>query len=286
MNEIVTINSTDLTIKEYGGQRVVTLKEVDAVHQRPEGTARRNFNTNRSHLIEGTDYFTLTQPDEIRSLGFERPQGGLPEKVTLITESGYLILVKSFTDDLAWEVQRQLVNTYFRVQQATRKLPKLHTDAAVSAKRVQVMELNARTRVASQMLRLWSDAGVKPEYQALAMQGYYPGLSLPREALSGQATALLDATTIAKNLRILSKNEAPHARAVTAIIKKLGKLSADEYAMTPYSKNGHDGTAIQYTAGVERKIERWLEVNGYPVMISDGVKNYAVRYGGGKKISA
>ena len=35
---------------------------------------------------------------------------------TLITESGYLMLVKSFTDDLAWKVQRELVNTYFRVK--------------------------------------------------------------------------------------------------------------------------------------------------------------------------
>ncbi len=36
--------------------------------------------------------------------------------VTLITESGYYMLVKSFTDDLSWDVQRQLVNTYFRAQ--------------------------------------------------------------------------------------------------------------------------------------------------------------------------
>jgi len=41
---------------------------------------------------------------EIRTLGIERPQGGVLEKVTLITESGYLMLVKSFTDDLAWKV--------------------------------------------------------------------------------------------------------------------------------------------------------------------------------------
>lgn len=170
----------------------------------------------------------------------------------------------------------------YSVQQAikTGMLPKTRTDPAVSAKRVQVMELNARTHAATQMLRLWSDAGVKPEYQALAMQGYYPGLALPREALSGQVTALLDATTIAKNLGILSKSGEPHAQVVTAIIKKIGQLSADEYAMTPYSKNGHDGTAIQYTAGVERKVENWLEANGYPTTISDGVKNFSVRYGG------
>lgn len=34
--------------------------------------------------------------------------------VTLITESGYLMLVKSFTEDLAWEVQQKLVNSYFK----------------------------------------------------------------------------------------------------------------------------------------------------------------------------
>lgn len=116
-NNLISINSTDLTVKEFHGQRVVTLREVDAVHQRPEGTARKRFNDNREHFIEGTDFFTITQPSEIRTLGFERPQGGIPEKVTLITESGYLMLVKSFTDDLAWDVQRQLVNTYFRAKE-------------------------------------------------------------------------------------------------------------------------------------------------------------------------
>ena len=36
----------------------------------------------------------------------------------LITEQGYLMLVKSFTDDLAWEVQRKLVSSYFNVHQS------------------------------------------------------------------------------------------------------------------------------------------------------------------------
>ncbi len=115
MSELkITINKTELPIKEYRGQRVVTLKEIDAVHERPEGTARKRFNDNKEHFIEEVDFFQLDQPSEIRTLGIERPQGGTPQAVTLITESGYLMLVKSFTDDLAWTVQRQLVNTYFR----------------------------------------------------------------------------------------------------------------------------------------------------------------------------
>ena len=118
MNEMQTINNVALTVKEYHGARVVTFKEIDAVHGRPDGTARKRFNDNRDHFIEGEDFFVLTQPSEIRTLGIQRPQGGTPEIVTLITESGYLMLVKSFTDDLAWKVQRELVNGYFRARKS------------------------------------------------------------------------------------------------------------------------------------------------------------------------
>ena len=41
------IQGTEIQIKEYQGKRVVTLKDVDAVHQRKLGTASRNFNQNR-----------------------------------------------------------------------------------------------------------------------------------------------------------------------------------------------------------------------------------------------
>ena len=110
MTEIV-INQTAISIKEYNGKRVVTFKDIDAVHQRPEGTARRNFNANKKYFIEGEDYYKI-QPNEIRTVGITSPNGG-----TVVTESGYLMLVKSFTDDLAWTVQRELVKSYFRVQQ-------------------------------------------------------------------------------------------------------------------------------------------------------------------------
>lgn len=110
MSEL-TIGNVNVVIKEYQGQRVVTLKDIDAVHQRPDGTARRNFNTNKQHFIEGVDYFKI-QPNEIRTVGIASPNGG-----TVVTESGYLMLVKSFTDDLSWDVQRELVNTYFRVKE-------------------------------------------------------------------------------------------------------------------------------------------------------------------------
>lgn len=110
MNELktVSINKADITVKEYQGKRVVTLKEIDLCHGRPDGTARKRFNNNKQHFIEGVDYFVRKTDEAAKEYGVIAPNG-----LVLVTESGYMMLVKSFTDDLAWEVQRQLVNTYF-----------------------------------------------------------------------------------------------------------------------------------------------------------------------------
>lgn len=117
MNNLVTINNQEMAIKEWNGQRVITFADIDRVHNRPKGTAKRNFNENKKHFIEGEDYILATlentQKYEIRS--FKIPPRGL----TLLTETGYLMLVKSFTDDLAWTVQRALVKNYFRGKNET-----------------------------------------------------------------------------------------------------------------------------------------------------------------------
>ena len=109
------INNLELAVKVYQNQRVITFKDIDTVHERPDGTAKRNFDTNKRHFVKGEDYFLLKPSDfeknENRTL--EIPNRGL----TVFTESGYLMLVKSFTDDLAWQVQRQLVKNYFRKPQ-------------------------------------------------------------------------------------------------------------------------------------------------------------------------
>jgi hypothetical protein len=97
---------------EHGGWRVVTLPQVDEVHDRPRGTAKRNFRRHRRlhHLVEGVHFFEVTA-DEIRPhFGAGWTRGG---SVVLLTERGYLMLVKSFTDDLSWKVQDRLVEGYF-----------------------------------------------------------------------------------------------------------------------------------------------------------------------------
>lgn len=114
-NEITNVDEIIRNPKEYDGRRVVTFKDIDAAHERPEGTAKRNFTENRERFIEGEDYFlitkkTLENTEKYEICTFEIPNRGL----IVVTETGYLMLVKSFTDDLAWQVQRTLINSYFR----------------------------------------------------------------------------------------------------------------------------------------------------------------------------
>lgn len=52
MDNLVHIGNADISIKEYKGKRVVTFKDIDMVHERPDGTAKRNFNTNKSRFVE------------------------------------------------------------------------------------------------------------------------------------------------------------------------------------------------------------------------------------------
>lgn len=111
MNNSISINEKQLPIKEYNGRRVITLKDIDAVHGKADGTARKRFNNNKKHFVEGIDYIKVLMSEK-RTLGFDVPNRGL----IMLTESGYLMLAKSFSDDLAWKVQRGLVNNYFRAK--------------------------------------------------------------------------------------------------------------------------------------------------------------------------
>jgi hypothetical protein len=115
MTELVNVEGTELVVREYNGQRVVIFRDIDNAHQRPAGTAYRNFRQNKKYFSEGKDYIVV-KPDfktyEIRLSGITPNKKG----TTLITERGYLKVVKSFNDELSWKVQDALVDAYFAVK--------------------------------------------------------------------------------------------------------------------------------------------------------------------------
>jgi len=109
---IVKIEGHTLPVREYQGQKVVTFKDIATVHQVDPELLRRNFNRNRNHFIKETDFFFIENQFDRDILSLSKKT----RKLNIFTESGYLMLVKSLTDDLSWKIQRQLVNCYFNVK--------------------------------------------------------------------------------------------------------------------------------------------------------------------------
>ena len=198
---------------------------------------------------------------------------GGDQDMTIINESGLYSLVLSSKLPTARKFRRWVTSEV---------LPSIRKTGGYTAKpdpapRDRVMALNARTRAANLMTRLWNAAGVRPADQALALNGYFDGLSLPREAFGEVCTHTLDATAIADHLGVLSASGKPHNQAVAALIGEL-ELDESEQTLTPYSRNGHDGASMQYAPSVEDKVRAWLDSHGWPSPLPAGGKKYAVKY--------
>lgn len=248
--QTVTINSTDISVKEYKGKRVVTLKEIDQCHGRPDGTARKRFNDNKAHFIEGVDYFKIS-PSVFRT-AFGAMDKRQQNDVTLITESGYLMLVKSFTDDLAWDVQRQLVNSYFKVEKGkANDILKIQ----IQQERSKAMLLNAQYR----MLKLLMS---KPELQKLS--------PVAVESLGIKATESIINADLGEYLpevpKTYSATEVGNAFGITAA--KVGRianahgLKTDEYGITVMDKSRYSSKQVEnfrYNERGKAKIKEILE---------------------------
>lgn len=196
MNSTVKINDTSMQVIEHQGQRVATLAQIDTVHGRPSGTARKRFNDHRERFIEGDDFF-VRNSDEARAMGFSAPNG-----LILMTEQGYLMLVKSFTDDLAWQVQRQLINGYFRAKQSLPTVKDPQIAAVILAlTRVDAVEQEQK-RQAEELARIAENVAVieartQPENKHFTVMGY--------ANLIGQSVDVRTAAALGKRCAALSR---------------------------------------------------------------------------------
>lgn len=137
VNDIILINNKEIKTKEYKNQRVVTSYDIANLHERDIKRVNEQFKNNRDKLIENEDYFIVKRDKISKSIisTLEKLPPNMKELV-LFTESGYLMLVKTFNDDLSWKIQRMLIKSYFRVkglQQNEFKVPKTFKEALLLA---------------------------------------------------------------------------------------------------------------------------------------------------------
>lgn len=111
---MVEVNGIPLDVIEYKGEPVVTFEMLDRVYGNRGKYAAKNFSRNKHRFLPITDFYHLTYQEverevNLTSLALIAKGHGLH----LLTERGFLKLNKTFSGDLAWRVQDELVDTYF-----------------------------------------------------------------------------------------------------------------------------------------------------------------------------
>lgn len=122
-SNLITIADKEIELKEYNGERVVTSWDIADLHEKDVKVVNQHFNRNITNLIENEDYYIISKEKFLKS-HFVTLKNHAPnlKEVALFTESGYLLLVKGFTDERSWNIQRQLVKSYFKLKELKEKV--------------------------------------------------------------------------------------------------------------------------------------------------------------------
>lgn len=125
MNELIKIEDKEINIKdntlqvvEYKGERIITSYDIARLHGKKVKRVNEQFERNKKRLKEGVDYFVVSIEEfTVAICDHTISNKSRHQSERLFTERGYLKLVKSFTDDLSWEIQDLLVDSYFRLKE-------------------------------------------------------------------------------------------------------------------------------------------------------------------------
>lgn len=121
-NKMIILNE-EIEIKEYNNERVITAWDISRLHGRDVREITQNFNYVKEKMILNEDYFIISKENisESKILIQDFIPNNVKE-ITLFTESGYLLLAKTFTDERSWNIQRKLVKSYFKLKELKEKV--------------------------------------------------------------------------------------------------------------------------------------------------------------------
>ena len=116
-DEFLEINGAKIERKEYNNEYVLTSWDISKIHKREVREVNQNLKNSRSKMIENEDYYIVPKAKlaESKILIQDYIPNNVKE-IILFTESGYLMLTKSFNDEFSWQIQRELIKNYFKLK--------------------------------------------------------------------------------------------------------------------------------------------------------------------------
>ena len=174
----------------HASQRVVSFKQIGWLHNKPVASVARMFRKRRDYFTPNEDFFVVgadSSETDRGSASVRDDRGrlqGRPDRIVL-TESGYALLSKVFSDDTSWQVMKKLVRGYFRAREAFSRIPadavlvsRSDLNAIMEKQEELVRAVKVATSNGARQLRAWQSLG--PATKALADepkgQGYIVGV--------------------------------------------------------------------------------------------------------------
>lgn len=160
MNNLKVLGKEKIANFEFTGieggfgenKRAMLVKDIAKIHGKELRQINQSIDMNRSHFKDGVDIVDLlNQSDGFRK--FAKSQGLIgsnrTKHVYLLSERGYLKLLKIMDDDKAWDIYNEIVDNYFNMRAAIKE----NKPQIVEPSRLFIMQRNADTRRAQTILK-------------------------------------------------------------------------------------------------------------------------------------
>lgn len=135
-------------------KKAMLVKDIAKIHNSTVKRVNELINRNRKQFIDDVDIIDLKAMENFKvvlnDLNFSSKEISNSNNIYLLSERGYLKLLKIMDDDKAWDIYNDIVDNYFNMRVAIKeKKPEI-----VEPSRLSIMEKNATTRRGRELLKL------------------------------------------------------------------------------------------------------------------------------------
>lgn len=105
-------------------KKSMTAKDIANLHNQPLGKINELINRNINRFKDGVDILdlkTVIPQKDIEIFGFTQNAWNRMKNAFLVSERGYMKLLRLLEDDIAWNIYDELVDNYFNMRQSIKK---------------------------------------------------------------------------------------------------------------------------------------------------------------------
>ncbi len=268
-------------------------KTIAEIHGMEMFKVRERIQSNIKRFKDGVDFIDLKQRirqkdtlervdyshtlELLQNLGYAKQSITQAERIYILSERGYSKLIKIMDTDLAWEIHDKLMDEYFEMRDEKKNAQK---EVPSKSQKKLASVNNAAKIILPQLVA----AGVDPVQRTYFLKDMYAPVGINVPMVRVEQEKLYEQTEMAEILGVYSKSGKPHAQAIGAIMSKLN-IAETDIVQTSFSRNGHTDISNQYREPVLHQVENWLMENGYPLIVSNGGKEFKISYGDLRRIA-